>query len=158
MHARAREKGVREGLQAEALDGGILGLDAGPGAVQIHAYLTLAQLQSARASSAAASGLLRRQAAMRRVATNADVTIRANVMFRTMNLYATLSATDRSRAVGLFADGDAQGVVGQELLNEFGPFDETEMAAVEVLLVAHVIDFGQALDAVEVEVVDWSPL
>ena len=64
MHARAREKGVREGLQAEALDGGILRLNAGPGAVQIHAYLTLAQLQSARARRAAASGLLRRQAAM----------------------------------------------------------------------------------------------
>ena len=62
MHARAREKGVREGLQAEALDGGILRLNAGPGAVQIHAYLTLAQLQSARARRAAASGLLRRQA------------------------------------------------------------------------------------------------
>ena len=62
LHARAREKGVREGLQAEALDGGILRLNAGPGAVQIHAYLTLAQLQSARARRAAASGLLRRQA------------------------------------------------------------------------------------------------
>ena len=39
-----------------------------------------------------------------------------------------LSPTDEAGAVGLFGDADAEGVVGEELLDELGPLDEAEAA------------------------------
>lgn len=60
----------------------------------------------------------------------------------------------QSRTVGLFLDYDADGIVRQEVLNQFGPLNETEVATVEVVLVTHIIDFFYPLDAIEVEVVE----
>lgn len=62
---------------------------------------------------------------------------------------------DFARAVGADVDGDADGVGGKEGLDELGPFHQADaVRAVEVVLVADVIDFGEAADAIEVEVVD----
>ena len=60
--------------------------------------------------------------------------------------------------VGVFLDGDADGVGRQEVFDEFGPFDEAEGTAVEVVLEADVVGFFETADAVEVEVEDGSPL
>ena len=56
--------------------------------------------------------------------------------------------------VGVFFDGYPYGGVGQEVLDEFWPLDETEGAAVEVIVEADVIGFFETADAVEIEVVD----
>ena len=60
----------------------------------------------------------------------------------------------QAAAVGIDADFYAHGVIGQDVFYQFGPLQETEVAAVEVVFVAHVIDFLDAADAVEVKVVD----
>ena len=60
----------------------------------------------------------------------------------------------QAAAVGIDADFYAHGVIGQNVFYQFGPLQETEVAAVEVVFVAHVIDFLDAADAVEVKVVD----
>ena len=51
-------------------------------------------------------------------------------------------------------DGDmyAHCVVGQQGLYQLGPLDEAGLSAVDVVLVADVIDLSERLDAVEVEV------
>ena len=68
---------------------------------------------------------------------------------------STLSPTDEAGAVGLLADADAQGVFGQEFLDEFGPLDEAEgLRVIEIVLVAHVVDLLEATDAIEVEMID----
>ena len=64
-----------------------------------------------------------------------------------------MSPGDGARAVGLFLDGDAEGILGQEFFDELGPFYEAEVAAVEIVFVAHVIDFLKLLDAVEIEMI-----
>jgi len=68
-----------------------------------------------------------------------------------------MSPGDGAGAVGLFLDGDAEGILGQEFFDELGPFYEAEVAAVEIVFVAHVIDFLKLLDAVEIEMIK-SPL
>ena len=60
----------------------------------------------------------------------------------------------QAAGVGIDADFYAHGVIGQDVFYQFGPLQETEVAAVEVVFVAHVIDFLNAADAVEVKVVD----
>ena len=65
-----------------------------------------------------------------------------------------LSEGDGARAVGLLFYRHFHGIAGQEVFHQFGPLDEAERAAVEIVLVAHVVDFFQALYAVKVEVVD----
>ena len=57
-------------------------------------------------------------------------------------------------AVGIFRDGHLDGIFGKKVFDELGPLNETEGTTVEIILIAHVIDFLQALDAVEVEVED----
>jgi hypothetical protein len=57
-------------------------------------------------------------------------------------------------AVGIFRDGYLHGIFGQQVFDEFGPLNETDGAAIEIILIAHAIDFLKALDAVEVEVID----
>ena len=64
-----------------------------------------------------------------------------------------MSPGNGAGAVGLFLDGDAEGILGQEFFDEFGPFYEAEVAAVEIVFVAHVIDFLKLLDAVEIEMI-----
>ena len=46
------------------------------------------------------------------------------------------------------------GIFRQQFFHQFRPFDETECAAIEIILVAHVINFFQLLDAIEVEMVN----
>lgn len=57
-------------------------------------------------------------------------------------------------AVFRFTDFDLDRIARQQFFDQFGPFDETQGTAVEVVLVAHVVHFFQLLDAVEVEVVN----
>ena len=45
-----------------------------------------------------------------------------------------------SRVVGLFLDGYAHRVLGQQFLDEFRPFDEAGRAGIEVVFIAHVVD------------------
>ena len=62
--------------------------------------------------------------------------------------------TDEAGAIlGLF-DGDFDGLLGKQVLDEFGPLHEAEAAGVDVVLVADVEHFLLFLDAVEVEVED----
>ena len=60
--------------------------------------------------------------------------------------------------LGIFVDGDTDGVGREKVLDEFGPLDEAGCTAVEVVLEADVIGFFRTADAIEVEVVDRSPL
>ena len=62
--------------------------------------------------------------------------------------------TYHAGAVGLLFDGDLDGLLGEEFLDELGPLNEAEAAAIEVVFVAHVVDFSKAFDTVEVEVID----
>ena len=59
-----------------------------------------------------------------------------------------------SRVVGLFLDGYADGVLGQQFLDEFRPFYETGVAAVEIVIDADVVGLTETLDTVEVKVID----
>lgn len=56
-------------------------------------------------------------------------------------------------AVLHFLNGYFDGIARQKFFHQFRPFDEAEGAAVEVVLVAHVVHFFQFLDAVEVEMI-----
>ena len=49
--------------------------------------------------------------------------------------------TQASGAIGLFGYGDADGLVGQDFLDELGPLYEAEVATIEIVFVAHVVDF-----------------
>lgn len=69
-----------------------------------------------------------------------------------------LPADGADVSVGVLFDGHLHGGVGQEFLDEFWPLDETEGAAVEVIVEADVVGFFEAAYAVEVEVKDRSPL
>jgi hypothetical protein len=62
---------------------------------------------------------------------------------------------DEPASVCLLSDADTYGIVGQDFLYQFGPLDEAECTAIEVVLIAHVVDLLQLLDAVEVEVEDF---
>ena len=64
------------------------------------------------------------------------------------------SAFHHTGSVGLLFNGDLDGLLGEQLFNEFGPLNEAEATTVEVVFVAHVVDFGEAFDAVEVKVID----
>lgn len=64
-----------------------------------------------------------------------------------------MSPGDGAGAVGLFLDGDAESILGQEFFDELRPFYEAEVPAVEIVFVAHVIDFLKLLDAVEIEMI-----
>ena len=64
------------------------------------------------------------------------------------------SEADGAAAVGEDVDGDAHGVVGEQLLNQLGPLDEAKAAAVAILLEAQIVGLLQALDAVEIKMVD----
>lgn len=55
-------------------------------------------------------------------------------------------------SVAVHVDVNAQGIIGQKVLDELGPFDETEMSAVEIVLKPHVVCLFDAADSVEVEV------
>ena len=65
-----------------------------------------------------------------------------------------LGAYEFACAVSLLFYCDLYDILREYSLYEFRPFKEAEATAVKVVLVAHVIDFFQLLDAVEVEVVD----
>ena len=54
---------------------------------------------------------------------------------------------------GLF-DVHLRGVFRQKFFDKLGPFDETESPTVEIILVTHVVDFLEFLDAIEVEMTD----
>lgn len=60
----------------------------------------------------------------------------------------------RARSIGVFRKVDADGLFGQQLLDQFGPFEQADVAGVEVILIAHIVDFFQALYAVEIEMED----
>lgn len=59
-----------------------------------------------------------------------------------------------SRPILIFLDSDAHRLFGQEIFDEFWPFDEAETTTVEILLKTDVVGLRETLDAVEVEVVD----
>ena len=61
---------------------------------------------------------------------------------------------DDAGAVFSLADGDACGIFGEEFFDEFGPLDEAEVAAVDVVVETDVVGFFHPTDAVEVEMVD----
>lgn len=74
-----------------------------------------------------------------------------------------LSKSHRARAVGLLGDrhADAAGATlarrfGEQGLYEFGPLDETRMAAVEIIVDTDIVSLFETLDTVEVEVEDRS--
>lgn len=69
-------------------------------------------------------------------------------------LAARLVHCQRARSVGVFRKVDADGLFGQQLLDEFGPFEQADVAGVEVIFIAHIVDFFQALYAVEIEMED----
>ena len=52
------------------------------------------------------------------------------------------------------ADAHLDGIGREDFLDEFGPLQEAKRAAVEIIVVAHVVDFFKAFDAIEVEVED----
>ena len=54
----------------------------------------------------------------------------------------------------LFRDAHAHCVIGQDVFDEFGPFKQAEIAAIEIILVAHVIDFVKPFDAIEIKMID----
>jgi hypothetical protein len=45
-------------------------------------------------------------------------------------------------------------IVGQHLFYQFWPLDEAEGTRVEIVLIAHVVDLFETLDAIEVEMID----
>ena len=61
---------------------------------------------------------------------------------------------ERAGRVAVHGDAYRHHVVGQQLLDLFGPFDQTEVARIEILFVAEVVSFADVVDAVEVEMVD----
>lgn len=65
-----------------------------------------------------------------------------------------LQSSNPSLMAAEVAQAEAQGVFGQQRFDAFGPLDEAEPVAVEILLVAQFEEFLDALDAVGVEVVD----
>ena len=81
------------------------------------------------------------------------------MFLRIANVYETflqslMLKAHYARTFIIFGNGDADGIVGQEILYQLGPLDKAEGSAIEVVLVAHVVHFLQLLDAVEVEVVN----
>jgi hypothetical protein len=46
------------------------------------------------------------------------------------------------------------GILGQYLLNQLGPLYQAQATTVEVVLVAHVVNFFKLLNAVEIKVID----
>lgn len=56
----------------------------------------------------------------------------------------------------VFFDGDSHfgAVFRQQVFYQFRPLQETEVAAVEIIFVAHIVNLIEFLDAVEIEVVD----
>ena len=46
-------------------------------------------------------------------------------------------------------------VFRQQVFYQFRPLQETEVAAVEIIFVAHIVNLIEFLDAVEIEVVEW---
>ena len=55
-------------------------------------------------------------------------------------------------SVAVHVDVNAQCIVGQQLFDQLRPFDEAEVAAVEIVFEAHVVCLFDAADSVEVEV------
>ena len=59
--------------------------------------------------------------------------------------------------IGVSIDLDNHGVGRQEVLDFLGPFDKAQMPAGKILLVSHVEDLVEALDAVKIEMVNGLP-
>ena len=64
------------------------------------------------------------------------------------------SPGDAASSVGECLEAYGYGLPGQGVLDQLGPLDEAEVTALEVFLAAHVVGFGEAAYAVEVEVID----
>ena len=66
------------------------------------------------------------------------------------------ASVDEQRALlgAVHADVNRHRVVGEQLLDFFGPLHQTEVARIEILFVAEVVGLLDAVDAVEVEVED----
>ena len=64
------------------------------------------------------------------------------------------SVFEHARAVCLLCDAHFYGICRQDVVDQLRPLEETEGAAVEIIFVAHVVDFFKAFDAIEVEVED----
>ena len=45
-------------------------------------------------------------------------------------------------------------ILRQQVVYKFGPFEEAERAAIEIVFVSHIVYFLQFLDAIEVEMVN----
>ena len=73
-----------------------------------------------------------------------------------ISLFGGMREKDRqqTRTVGILGDVHPHGIVGEQLFYQLGPFDETKAAAVEIVFIAHVVNFFNLLDAIEVEMVN----
>ena len=59
-----------------------------------------------------------------------------------------------SGTIFLHGDGHLGAILRQQVFYEFRPLQETEVAAIEVILVTHIVYLINLLDAVEIEVID----
>ena len=83
--------------------------------------------------------------------------MRKYVLSQMLFLFEAVGGLPFYASCSVFFDGDSHfgAVLRQQFFYQFRPLQKTEVAAVEIIFVAHVVNLIEFLDAVEVEVVDW---
>ena len=82
--------------------------------------------------------------------------LRKHVLSQMLFLFEAVGDLPFYASCSVFFNGDSHfgAVFRQQFFYQFRPLQETEVAAVEIIFVAHVVYLLEFLDAVEIEVVD----
>ena len=82
--------------------------------------------------------------------------LRKHILSQMLFLFGAVGDLPFYASCSVFFYGDSHfgAVFRQQFFYQFRPLQETEVAAVEIIFVAHVVYLIEFLDAVEIEVVD----